>query len=237
MIARPTATAGAVLLAGLDVAVVVAPAAVLALTARKGGMPTTQGFDLLAASAVVGLVHGRVVWNRLRDEVTHAHRLADVWIAAFDSLVVLALGATLLLLFILGGFAEQHAALLNQGWPILGLWIGIQLLAVAIAELSGRWVFNWLEPHRPADGHSKGAPPGLAERRRPQAADAPSTAGPAHVGAVRSRSDGQPAGEAATGPVDAVHQPGRLDEHQGAGAVDAGHPGGRAELDRLDGDR
>ncbi len=166
MIARTAATFGAVLLAGLDTAVVMAPAAVLTLTAHKGGLPTTEGLDLLAASAVVGLVHGRVVWNRLRDEVTHAHRLADVWIAAFDSLVVLALGATLLLLFILGGFAEQHAALLNQGWPILGLWIGIQLLAVAIAELSGRWVFSWLEPRRPTDGHGTGAPPGGVERRR-----------------------------------------------------------------------
>lgn len=148
---RPgAASVGAVLLAAADFAVILAPAVVLSVTARQGGLPRSHGRDLLVVSALIGLVHAKVVLDRLRDEVTHAGRLVDVWIAAFDSLVVLALGATGLLLAILGGFAEQHAALLNEGWPVLLLWIGIQLLAVAIAEISGRAIFRWLEPRRDA---------------------------------------------------------------------------------------
>lgn len=144
---RPgAASIGAAVLAATDFAVILAPSVVLLVTARQGGLPRSHGRDLLVVSAIIGLVHAKVVLDRLRDEVTHAGRLGDVWIAAFDSLVVLALGATGLLLVILGGFAEQHAALLNEGWPVLLLWVGIQLLAVAIAEVSGRAIFRWLEP-------------------------------------------------------------------------------------------
>lgn len=171
------AAIGAVVLAAVDFGVIVAPSVVLSVTARQGGLPGSHGRDLLVASGIIGLVHAKVVLDRLRDEVTHAGRLADVWIAAFDSLVVLALGATLLLLAVLGGFAEQHAALLNEGWPVLLLWVGILLVAVAIAEVSGRAVFRWLEPRPdpeeetpPADpptpgaGEGHEAPPSVAAR-------------------------------------------------------------------------
>ena len=35
----------------------------------------------------------------------------------------------------------------NRGYPVVPLWGGVQLLAVALAELTGRLVFWWLEPH------------------------------------------------------------------------------------------
>ena len=144
---RSTASGlGAGLLAAVDFGVIMAPSVVLVVTANQGGMPNTHGLDLFVASGLVAAVHARVVWGRLRDEVSHAGRVVDVWLAAFDSLVVLALGVTGLLLFILGGFAEQHAALINRGWPVLALWTGILILAVAISEFTGRCIFRWLEP-------------------------------------------------------------------------------------------
>jgi len=139
----------------VDFLVVLAPSLVLAGTARQGGLPRSHGLDLVAASALIGAVHAVIVWNRLRDETRHAHRIIDVWISEFDSLVVLAFGATMLLVVVLGGFAEQHSVMVNNGWPVIALWAGVQITAVFISELSGWFVFWWLEERTPssdADG-------------------------------------------------------------------------------------
>lgn len=177
---RSVTTTVEVLLVALDAGVILAPSLVLAGAAQTGGLPDSHGLDLVGASAVIASVHAGVVWRRLRREVDEAGRVVDVWIAALDSVVVLAIGATLLLLLILGGFAEQHAALVNQGWPVLGLWIGVQALAVAIGEVSGRAVFRWLEPRSPG-------PPSGSPRRR---------------GGRRSRPRGSPAaGAGRSGPT------------------------------------
>lgn len=142
---RGTHRVGSVVFAVLSLLVVLAPSLVLAGEAHQGGLPRSQGFDLVAASALIGTVHGAIVWRRLRDETRHAHRVVDVWISAFDALVVLAFGATVLLVIVLGGFAEQHSTLVNDGWPVIALWSGVQVSAVLISELTGRAVFWWLE--------------------------------------------------------------------------------------------
>ena len=73
---------------------------------------------------------------------------ADIFIAAIDALVVLAFSTTMLVLVVLAVFADEHAAIANRGFPVVVLWIGVQLVAVALAEATGRFVFWWLEPHR-----------------------------------------------------------------------------------------
>jgi hypothetical protein len=141
---------GSVVFAVIDFLVVIAPAVVLAVTAQQGGLPQSHGLDLVVASALIGAIHAAVVWSRLRDETRHAHRVIDVWISEFDSLVVLALSATMLLFLVLGGFAEQHAVLVNNGWPVIWLWSGVQVTAVVVSEMTGRLLFRWLEER--ADG-------------------------------------------------------------------------------------
>lgn len=141
----------ALLYAVADAAIVMAPSIVLAVTARKGGLPQSHGLDLVAVSAVLGLVHAAVAFVRLTNEALLAARGVDVWIAAFDALVVLALGGTLLLVAVLGAFAEQHAALINRGWSLVWLWIGVQAVAMVLAEVTGRSVFRWLERAVPED--------------------------------------------------------------------------------------
>ena len=59
---------------------------------------------------------------------------------------MLALAATLLPAVVLWGFAEEHASIANRGYPVVALWVGVQLVAVVLAELTGRVVFWWLEP-------------------------------------------------------------------------------------------
>ena len=130
----------------LDVAVLVAPALVLAAAARKGGLPGAHGIDLVIASAAIGCVHGAVVWRRLWSELRNGVRIIDASIAAFDALVVLALAATGLLIVVLGGFAQTHTVLLNAGWPVVGLWVAVQLGAVTLAEATRSAVLRWLEP-------------------------------------------------------------------------------------------
>ena len=88
-------------------------------------------------------------------------RRADMWIAAFDALVVLALAATLLPAVVLWGFADEHASIADRGYPVVALWAGVQLVAVALAEVTGRAVFWWLEPHD-ADPARSGGVVGLA---------------------------------------------------------------------------
>lgn len=133
--------------AALDFAVIVAPSLAVKAAADRGGMGGTQGMDLVVASTLLGAGHGVLAWSRLRSEERTAVRRGDLWIAAVDSLVVLALGATLPIIAVLYGFADEHASLADLGYPVVALWAGLQLLAVGAAEATGRLVFWWLEPH------------------------------------------------------------------------------------------
>jgi hypothetical protein len=131
----------------IDFAVILAPAVAMKVVADRGGMGDTEGIDLLIASGILGLVHGVVAWARLRDEERIAVRRADLWIAAVDALVVLTLAATVLPVAVLWGFADEHASIANRGYPVVALWVGVQGTAVLLAEVTGRVVFWWLEPH------------------------------------------------------------------------------------------
>ena len=133
--------------AAIDFAVILTPALALKVASDNGGMGDTDGLDLLIASTVLGIVHAVVAWSRLRDEEQIAVRRADMWIAAIDALVVLTLAATLLPVAVLWRFADEHASIANRGYPVVALWAGVQATAVALAEITGRAVFWWLEPH------------------------------------------------------------------------------------------
>lgn len=132
--------------AALDLAVITAPSLILAASAEKGGLPGSHGLDLVVASAVVGSAHAALVWRRVRRALRHGSRVIDAMIASFDALVVLALAGTILVIVVLGGFAQQHTVLVNRGWPVVGLWVGIQALAVTLSELTRRGLLRWLEP-------------------------------------------------------------------------------------------
>jgi uncharacterized protein YacL len=134
-------------------AVVIAPAIAVRWATVHGGMGDLDGVDLAAASAIIGAAHAMVAFIRLRDEERTALRRLDMWIASLNALVVLALGATLLLVLVLGSFADEHSSLANRGYPVVALWVGVQLLAVTLAEGVGRFVFWWLEPHPPVHLH------------------------------------------------------------------------------------
>jgi len=133
--------------AAVDFAVILAPALAVKLAAERGGLGGAQGLDLIVASCVLGAAHAAVAWTRFLFEERTAVRRADMWIAAVDALVVLALGATVMLVAVLYGFSDEHASLANRGYPVVALWVGIQLAAIAVAEATGRFVFWWLEPH------------------------------------------------------------------------------------------
>jgi hypothetical protein len=140
---------GVVLYSFVDWLVLMAPALAVELAADRGGIGDTRDLDLLAASAVLATVHAMVAARRLRWEERTAARRADIWIASVDALVVLALTTTLLVVIVLASFPDEHAALANRGYPVVLLWIGLQLVAVALAEVTGRLVFRWLEPQAP----------------------------------------------------------------------------------------
>src|SRR5262245_46132434 len=78
----------------VDLVVIMAPAVAVKLAADRGGMGGTDGLDLLGASLALGVVHAVIAALRLRSEERTAVRRADMWIAAFDALVVLTLAAT-----------------------------------------------------------------------------------------------------------------------------------------------
>lgn len=137
-----------VVYAAVDWLVIMAPSLAVKLAADRGGLGNSKGLDLLIASAAIATPHAVVAARRLRFEERTAVWRADIWIASIDALVVLALSTTLLVLAVLAVFADEHAALANRGFPVVVLWIGLQLLAVALAEVTGRVVFWWLEPHR-----------------------------------------------------------------------------------------
>ncbi|HEV2809253.1 MAG TPA: hypothetical protein VGV93_02500 [Acidimicrobiales bacterium] len=131
----------------LDLAIIVAPSLVLAGAAQKGGLVGAHGLDLVVASSVLGSSHAALVWIRLRRQLLRYADTADVLIATLNATVVVALATTMLLLVVLGGFAPQHAVLVNRGWPVLGLWIGMHLVAMALAEVTRSLVLRWLDPH------------------------------------------------------------------------------------------
>lgn len=152
--------------AAIDFMVVVAPAVALKIASDQGGMGDTEGLDLLLASCVLGTVHALIAGARLSYEERTAVRRADMWIAAIDALVVLTLAATLLPAVVLWGFAEEHASLAERGYPVVALWAGVQLVAVGLAEATGRVVFWWLEPHPRAGFTIRRHVLGLAARAR-----------------------------------------------------------------------
>jgi hypothetical protein len=132
----------------VDWLVIMAPSLAVKLAADRGGLGDSKGLDLIFASLAIATPHAVIAARRLRYEERTAVWRADIWIAAIDALVVLALSTTLLILVVLAVFAKEHAALANRGYPIVVLWIGLQLVAVALSEATGRFVFWWLEPHR-----------------------------------------------------------------------------------------
>jgi hypothetical protein len=131
----------------VDWIVIMAPSLAVKLAAQRGGMGSSEGLDLVVASAAIATPHAVIAARRLRFEERTAVRQLDTWIANVDALVVLALATTSLVLTVLLGFAEEHALLANRGFPVVALWLGLQLAAVALAEIVGRVVFWWLEPH------------------------------------------------------------------------------------------
>ena len=133
--------------AAVDFVVVLIPAVVLKLSADRGGMGDLDGVDLLVASGVLAGVHAAVAGARLRSEARMAFRRADMWIAAVDAVVVLTLAATLLPMVVLWGLADEQASMADRGFPVVALWLGVQAVAVGLAELTGRYVFWWLEPY------------------------------------------------------------------------------------------
>jgi hypothetical protein len=126
--------------------VVLAPALAARWAVFRSDIQGVGGRDIVAASVVVGAGHAYVAWFRLRCEERTAMRRSHIWIASLNALVVLALSASLLVLGVLEHFAVEHAAIANRGLPVVGLWTGLQLIAVLLAELTGRFVFWWLEP-------------------------------------------------------------------------------------------
>jgi hypothetical protein len=129
--------------------VVLAPAVAVrseeVLNAGVGSMDD----DILAASAAMGAGHVVLAWRRLRDEERIAVRRLHVWIASLNALVVLALSASVLLLFVLYWFPDEHASLASRGFPVFLLWSGVLGVAILLAELTARFFFWWLEPHAP----------------------------------------------------------------------------------------
>lgn len=162
-----------VLYGAIDFGVIVAPAITVKLASDRGGMGDAEGLDLIAVSTVLGVVHAIVAGSRLRSEEQIAVRRADMWIAAVDALVVLALGITVLLLLVLYGFADEHASLADRGYPLWVLWAGIQLISIAVAEATGRFVFGWLEPHprRPVRLRTPSSPRSPDQEGAPLTAD------------------------------------------------------------------
>ena len=130
-------------------AVVVAPAVVLVLAGAGGGLGVTrQGLDLTVTSAVVGLGYAVVALRRLRRQGTAERSRTDAWLAAAQALSVLALLSSLLLALLLLLAAPLQVVLADQEIPLVALWAGGQLLAVALAEVTERASFRWLTAGR-----------------------------------------------------------------------------------------
>lgn len=136
--------------------VVLGPAVVIAGAARKGGLAWTHGLDLVAASAVIGALHGWSVWRRVRRVAAGRRSLLDAAIASLNGLVVLALLSAALVFVLLGGLAPEYAAALNKGWHILATWIGVQVVAVGTAAAVSRRLRAWLAREPPEPGTAPG---------------------------------------------------------------------------------
>jgi hypothetical protein len=166
----------AVVYAFVAAGVVIAPAVAVRTTGARAGIEGEYDIDLLVASTLIGGFQGFIAWRRLVDEERMAARAVDVWISSIDALVVLAFCSTFLIAGVLLGFTGVHALLAQRGAPVVLLWAGVQLVAVVLAELTGRGVYNLLEPDhpvrlsapkRPADGTDE--PTRLRRPRRPPA--------------------------------------------------------------------
>lgn len=141
---RRTLTALNALLALGYLGALVAPAAILAGAADKGGVAGLHGYDLLGVSTALGLAHAAVVWSRLRRAEREAG-LTNAVLAAFDGLLVVALMATGLLFVVLGALGPVGVVLVNEGLPMLALWTLVQAAAVLLGEGTRRAVTGWLE--------------------------------------------------------------------------------------------
>ena len=148
---RQVARMGVAVFAALHLLVIAGPAVVLALAADKGGLPQWHGLDLVVVSLVIGVAHALLVEHRLDIELREVDVSRDAFIAAFNALVVLAMINTGLIMAVLGAFAPEHAAFVNNGWPVLLLWTLILLGAVMAAETTRSLILRWLEPHH--EGH------------------------------------------------------------------------------------
>jgi hypothetical protein len=157
---------------------VLAPALAARWAVFRSDIAGVAGRDIVAASVLVGAGHAAVAWVRLRSEERTAVRRSHIWIASLNALVVLALSASLLVLGALELFADQHAAIANKGLPVVALWAGLQLVAVALAEATGRLAFWWLEPHPETHRACRWGvlPPARQLARRPAPAERPSVA-------------------------------------------------------------
>lgn len=144
---RAASGAAATAYAVLTFAAIVGPAVVIRLAAVRNGVEGAAGLDLVVGSALVGVVHAVRMWRRLH--ATHATPalLRTRWLAELNALVVLGLAATLLITTILTGFASFHAGLAADGYPVVALWIGVQVVAVALSELAGCGMYRWLAAH------------------------------------------------------------------------------------------
>lgn len=140
---RHVEVAAAVLLAVAHLGALVAPAAILAVTADKGGLADLGGYDLLVASSVIGLLHAGVVAGRLR-RARRRVGLTSALLAGFDGLFVVAVVASGLLFVLLGAQGPVGAVLINEGVPILVLWVAVQVVAVLLGEAVQRGVARWL---------------------------------------------------------------------------------------------
>lgn len=136
-------TAATLVLALAHLGVLVAPAVILAATAHKGAVAGTHGATLLAASAVLGTGHAAMTWSRAR-RPQDVRRSRDLFIAAFDGLVVLALLSTVLLFVALGAYAPRGIVMVNRGWSVVVVWIVAQGIAVVAAERTRAIVLAWL---------------------------------------------------------------------------------------------
>jgi hypothetical protein len=153
---------GVAVFVAVDWLVIMAPAFAIELAGDRGGIGATADLDLLLASAAIATAHAVVAGRRLLHEERMAVRGADVWIASLDSLVVLALGTTVIIVVGLVSFPDEHAALANRGYPVVALWSGLLLAAVALAEVTGHLVFRWLEPPEPGPAERPGDEPDAA---------------------------------------------------------------------------
>ena len=138
----------------VDWLVIMAPALAIQLAADRGGIGDTEGLDLLIASAVIATRHavrggppaaGRgahrgAAGRRLDRQPRRAggagaqHDPARAW-------------------SVLASFPDEHAALANRGYPVVGaVGRASSSWPSCLAEVTGRLVFWWLEPHRGPTG-------------------------------------------------------------------------------------